>query len=135
MGKVIAILLWIVISILLCLFFGKNIYKRCHYHLSFQLQWDVDETKDNSRQKLSIRIKNKSIHKILIQEVGLYHKDTQQFYSFHKLIDGSSPLPTWVNSEQEIQFVQYIVDIDPKFRKNIKNIRPYAKDSQGRTYF
>lgn len=133
MGTTLCIGLWLFLSFILCLPLGKSIYKRCHYHLSFTLSFDKDST-ENARQKLKITIKNRSIHKILIQEVGLYHPKTNEFYSFHKLIDGSSTLPTWLNSNESLYFIQYIVDLSPSFRKEFNQLQPYAKDSQGRIY-
>ena len=134
MAKMICIILWLVIALFFSLLLGKLIYKRCHYHLSFQLTVSND-AEENSRQKIKLTIKNRSIHKILIQEVGLFHKEKQEFYSFHKLIDHSNSLPTWIESNHEIQFIQYIVDLPKSFRSDLKSLVPYAKDSQGQTYF
>lgn len=130
------IVLWILICIAIGVPFGKNIYRRFYTYLRFDVDWNVIEhTNSNERRKITVVVKNDSIHRVLIKEVGIYNATTQQFYSFHKLIDESSPLPIWLEKNQAIRFVQYVADIPDNFRQPSQQLKIYAKDSQNRTYF
>lgn len=129
-------ILWLIFSILISVLLGKSVYNRCHKHLRFEVNWNfLKEADKNERRKLKITVKNNSIHKVLIREVGIYNKDLNEYYSFHKLIDKSSPLPTWLEKEKSILFIQYVADIPVEFKDHRQHLKIYAKDSQGRTYF
>lgn len=130
------IVLWILICIAIGIPFGKNIYRRFHTYLRFDVDWNVmSKSQSNERKKIAVTVSNDSIHRVLIKEVGIYNKTMNRYYSFHKLIDESSPLPIWLEKNQQLQFVQYVADIPDDFRNQKQGLKIYAKDSQDRLYF
>lgn len=138
MTWLILIIIWLIICTLVAIPLGRSLFQRCHSHLQFNVQWDAVDNPllgGNQRKKVLITMTNEGSQRLLIQEIGIYNSQLNDFYSFHKLIDASAPLPVWINQKAQLSFAQYTNDIDTAFLEQREHLHIYAKDSQNRIYY
>lgn len=137
MTWLILIAIWLVICTIIAIPLGRSLFQRCHSHLNFHVQWNTTDQSEhgNQRKKVIVTITNEGSQRLLIQEIGIYNSQLNDFYSFHRLIDASAPLPVWMNQKDQLSFAQYTSDIDNAFLEQRDHLHIYVKDSQNRFYY
>lgn len=137
MTWLILIAIWLIICTIIAIPLGRSLFQRCHSHLNFHVQWNTTDQSEhgNQRKKVIVTITNEGSQRLLIQEIGIYNSQLNDFYSFHRLIDASAPLPVWMNQKDQLSFAQYTSDIDNAFLEQRDHLYIYVKDSQNRFYY